>query len=305
MSALNSGWQSAVKKAKKIGNKVDKIVHNYPKLPEFPLGYESLPFQIGKNVSMKSYNTFLDRSESSGYKFRWENRNVYIIEMADLQHEAAVSVLFKYFDRPNNGAIRGPISVYGQPYHYNPTGNGEKIAPDIAVRGSKAHILPSNPHPGLPPGDVKGNPHARIICEVAHAQNINAWNTKCEVWMYQTYVRCLLGIKLFPKIHARLWTRVALPGSVLSTDATLATAGVHVTEWDFGTIQFNTHTPTGCTAPNLINFQVTIPITDVFWDPPIVGGVPTPFAVFMPGTVVGTNFMIDLFDVQQEVLDAD
>ncbi|RIB20816.1 hypothetical protein C2G38_1156198 [Gigaspora rosea] len=165
-----------------------------------------------------------------------------------------------------------------------------------------------------PPGDADGNAHARIVCEVANAQNITAWNTKCETWIHQIYVRCVLGIKLFPKIHigrtvhqamiARLWTRVALPGSVLSTDATLAAAGVYVTEWDFGSIQINSNTPTGCTAPNLINFQITIPIADAFWDPPIVGGVPTPFAVFVPGTVVGTNFVIDLFDVQQEVLAA-
>ena len=53
----------------------------------------SLPFQIGKNVSVENYNTFLDQSESSGYKFRWENGNVYIIEMANEQHEVVVSYL--------------------------------------------------------------------------------------------------------------------------------------------------------------------------------------------------------------------
>ncbi|CAG8709168.1 753_t:CDS:1, partial [Funneliformis caledonium] len=51
-------------------------------------------------------------------------------------------------------------------------------------------------------------------------------------------------------------------------------------------------------------FQVTIPIADVFYDPPIIEGVPTPYAVYVPGTVVGVNFVIDLFEIQQEVLDS-
>ena len=71
----------------------------------------SLPFQIGKNVSVKNYNTFFDRSESSGYEFRWENGNVYIIEMANGQHEAVVSYLQDCFKEPNNGVKRGPRST--------------------------------------------------------------------------------------------------------------------------------------------------------------------------------------------------
>jgi len=54
---------------------------------------------------------------------------------------------------------------------------------------------------------------------------------------------------------------------------------------------------------NLNAFQINIPIADAFYDPPIVGGVLTPYAVLVPGTVVGVNFVIDLFDVQQEVLE--
>ncbi|CAG8577650.1 11187_t:CDS:2 [Paraglomus brasilianum] len=169
---------------KKIGNKVDKTVQNYPKLPKFLLGEENLPFQIGKNGSVKDYNTFLDRNESSGYKFRWENENVYIVDMANQKHGAVVSVLFKWFDRPNNGVIHG---------HYDPTVNGKKIA----VRGSSAHVLlPPTRYPGPPPSDAKGNPHARIICEVANPRNIVDWNQKCEAWMHEDYVRCVLGIKL-------------------------------------------------------------------------------------------------------------
>ncbi|CAG8777455.1 9946_t:CDS:1, partial [Funneliformis caledonium] len=76
--------------------------------------------------------------------------------------------------------------------------------------------------------------------------------------------------------------------------------------WDFGTIHYNSTipTPTDCNALNLNAFQVTITIADVFYDPPIIEGVPTPYAVFVPGTVVGVNFVIDLFKIQQEVLDS-
>ena len=76
----------------------------------------SLPFQIGSNVSVKNYNTFLDHNESTGYKFRWENRNVYIIEMANADHEAVVSTLMDYFKAPNSGVILNPpIMVLSQP----------------------------------------------------------------------------------------------------------------------------------------------------------------------------------------------
>ncbi|CAB4379433.1 unnamed protein product [Rhizophagus irregularis] len=65
-----------------------------------------------------------------------------------------------------------------------------------------------------------------------------------------------------------------LGGSVL---ATLATAGVHVTEWDFGTIQYNnnTPTPTSCNALNNPAFQILIPIIDAFYDPPTIAVVRT------------------------------
>ncbi|CAG8738665.1 6670_t:CDS:1, partial [Funneliformis caledonium] len=42
----------------------------------------------------------------------------------------------------------------------------------------------------------------------------------------------------------------------------------------------------------------------IFYDPPIIEGVPTPYIIFVPGTVVGVNFIIDLFEIQQEVLDS-
>ncbi|UZO24904.1 uncharacterized protein OCT59_017197 [Rhizophagus irregularis] len=82
----------------------------------------------------------------------------------------------------------------------------------------------------------------------------------------------LLGEVVHHAMLARLWT--PLGGSVLSTNAT---AGVHVTEWDFGTIQYNnnTPTPTGCDALNNPAFQILIPIIDAFYDPPTVAVVCT------------------------------
>ncbi|CAG8633105.1 hypothetical protein RhiirA5_409676 [Rhizophagus irregularis] len=207
--------------------------------------------------------------------------------MAKAVHEAAVSYIQDCFKEPNND-------------HYKPTGHGEQFAADISVCGRVPNVIkPLIPHPGPPPSD--GNPHARIIGEIANTQSITALNTKCEAWMHETYVRCVLGIKLFPKqairgscssCNARLWT--PLGGSVLSTNAT---AGVHVTEWDFGTIQYNnnTPTPTGCDALNNPAFQILIPIIDAFYDPPTV-------AVVCTWNSCWYKFGIDLFELQQVVV---
>ncbi|RIB01518.1 hypothetical protein C2G38_2150419 [Gigaspora rosea] len=301
-----------------ISNKVNKIrdnlTHRHPKLPDFHLADESLPFQIGKNISVKEYNDFLDRNESSGYKFHFDKKNIYIIEMAYAPHERVISYLQDCFKEPNNRVKLGPIITSGQSYHYNPIGIGEKIAPDIAVCPRENLVQRANPYPDFPRGDFKRNSHARIICEVANTQKIDLWNTKCETWMHEEYVRCVFGVKIYPKINikrivhqpiiARLWVRQALPGGVLSSNAVLAGNGIYVKEWECGTIHHNTHTPTGCNAPNNNEFQVTIPVRDAFWDPPILGGVPNveDYTAVVPDTVVGENFVIDLYDIQQVVL---
>jgi len=75
----------------------------------------SFPFQIGSNITVRDYNDFLDQNEKIGYKFCWDRGNVYIIEIANPEHESVVSHLFKCFDEPNNGVKRGPIKVLGQP----------------------------------------------------------------------------------------------------------------------------------------------------------------------------------------------
>ncbi|RHZ82899.1 hypothetical protein Glove_103g35 [Diversispora epigaea] len=310
MSASIFLWVKEKKtKAKEISNNL--VRKKYPKLPDFPLGEENLPFQIGTGVSLKEYNSFLDRNESIGYKFNWEDKNVYIIEMANREHEAIVSYLFDCFKLPNNLVnIDPPIEVYGQPYHYNPTNRREKMASDVAVCPSEAHVpRPRDLHPGPPPSDVNNRNHARIICEIGNSQTIAEWETRCNTWMVQKYVRCVFGVKLDPmttsqsqvqrSMIAKLWTRQAIEGSVLSTNTTLAGAGVHIKTWNFGTL-------TGCTGVNLPSYQVTIPISNVFWDPPIAGGIinDTGYVPEIPEEVVGENFVIDLYGIQRWALNA-
>ena len=77
-------------------------------------GY-SLPLEIGSDITLNDYNAFLDRHEKVGYKFRWNNGVVTIIEMTKEEHGAVVSYLFDCFKEPNNGVRRGLISVLGSP----------------------------------------------------------------------------------------------------------------------------------------------------------------------------------------------
>ena len=60
---------------------------------------------------------------------------------------------------------------------------------------------------------------------------------------------------------------------------------------------------TACIGPGLPNYQITIPVRDVFWNPPVVGGVPNT-AGYVPVAPAGLvpNFIIDLFNIQQTVL---
>ena len=65
---------------------------------------------------MRDYNTFLDQNEKIGYKFYWDRGNVYIIEMANADHEAVVATLMKFFEFPSNSVILlPPIRVFPQP----------------------------------------------------------------------------------------------------------------------------------------------------------------------------------------------
>ncbi|CAG8539719.1 2276_t:CDS:2, partial [Cetraspora pellucida] len=166
---------------------------------------------------------------------------------------------------------------------------------------------PIVPHPGPPPSDLNGNSHARIVVEVANYQSTESWITKCELWLQETYVRYVFGIKLHkPRnirdfqgrrlraMTARLWTQ--------------GTAGYQ--EWDFGTIPKGTiiypgHTilTTACTGLGLPNFTVSIPVREVFYGPP--NPVPPGYSPVIPAGLTinpGASFNIDLYDIQQEIL---
>ena len=75
-------------------------------------------------------------------------------------------------------------------------------------------------------------------------------------------------------------------------------------QWDFGTLQKQLQIPTACNAPGLPQYQIQVPVSEIFWDPPIVAGVPNVFGYVpaVPPTVVVANINIDLFIVQQLVL---
>ncbi|PKY51813.1 hypothetical protein RhiirA4_546769 [Rhizophagus irregularis] len=74
-----------------------------------------------------------------------------------------------------------------------------------------------------------------------------------------------------------------------------------INSWDFGTLQLNSQLPTVCNTAGNANYVVTIPASDVFWDPPIVAGDPNlaGYTVTLPGTVTAINFDIDLYRLQQ------
>ncbi|CAG8711939.1 8547_t:CDS:2, partial [Cetraspora pellucida] len=87
-----------------------------PKFPNEPIEENSLPFKIGSNISIKNHNKFLESHELSGYKFEYNDGNIFIIDMCTQVHEAVVALLQRYFNVPNGNEIADPpILVSGQP----------------------------------------------------------------------------------------------------------------------------------------------------------------------------------------------
>ena len=76
--------------------------------------------------------------------------------------------------------------------------------------------------------------------------------------------------------------------------------------WDFGNIKKYSRDPVndppGCNAPNLPAFQITIPISEIFWDPP--SPIPPVYVPAIPGNIIGNNFVIDLYRIHQVALQA-
>ena len=143
---------------------------------------DSFPCKIGSKITAEEYNNFLQRKESSGYKYEHRtNGDVYVIDMSDPEHNAVVELLQDYFNIANGGVIRNkPIRVSGDEckrtplvylvlnlyiidsqifyipllVHFNPTVMGQFIASDVMVKPNGNHVQqPIVPYPGPPPGD--------------------------------------------------------------------------------------------------------------------------------------------------------
>ncbi|RUS33928.1 hypothetical protein BC938DRAFT_483210 [Jimgerdemannia flammicorona] len=275
------------------------------RLPKEPVTVDRLPLRIGTNVSVERYNTFVVLREAPGYKFKLNaDGDVYIVDMADSEHEAVISSLQAVFRVANGGVLwNPPIRVWGQPYHNAPGGGGLLVAPDVAVSPSNVQVqVPIMPYPGPPPGNSQNYPYARIVCEVAIHQSTQDWEARCRNWLQEPYIRFVLGIKVHEKrivrnpqgqyhrsMTARLWQQGApAPG---------------FTMWDFGTLAKHSHIPTGCNAVGVPGFQIQIPTNEIFWDPPIVAGVPNLFGyVAVTPPAVAPIIVIDLYRIQQEIL---
>ncbi|CAG8531845.1 8373_t:CDS:2, partial [Cetraspora pellucida] len=204
-----------------------------------------------------------------------------------------------------------PIEVSGHAFHPDPRGSGAIIAPDITVYPSNAFVPrpPTDLRPPLafiPPSDIDGNPHARVICEVAIGQSVGHLRQKSFTWMQEQYVRAVISIKILdPRRGIREPTTGYFYRSMIVC-AKLYRQGMLVQRWDFGNIKKHAKDPNtdpaGCTAENLPAFQINIPINEVFWDPPFP--IPSTYGPIIPPTanIVGTNFIIDLYRIQREAL---
>ncbi|GES94308.1 hypothetical protein GLOIN_2v1734790 [Rhizophagus clarus] len=268
----------------RIFDRLDEFLHNYPKLPKSSVTESNLPLHIGTKVTIKNYNTFLRNYGSSGYKFQFQINSdnctgeVYIIGMASTVHEDVVLRLQRCFDVPNNGVIDDPlIVVSGQALHNDPNGIGVELAPDATVRPNLAIVQKPATSTRIPPppGDVDGNPCARIMCEVAIGQNVGQLGQKCFTWMVEPYIRAVISIKI---LDPRPGVREPGTGYFFrSMTAKLYRQGMVIQRWDFGNVRKYSNDPLGdfnnpavvlCNTPNDPRFQISVPISEVFWDPP-------------------------------------
>ncbi|CAG8580803.1 5485_t:CDS:2 [Paraglomus brasilianum] len=184
-------------------------------------------------------------------------------------HEGVVSRLQDFFKVPNGGVVDDPpIVVFGQLLHYDPGGSGvPDVAayPDIAFipRPSTSTIIPR------PPMYVE----------------------------FDNNTRAVIGIKILdPRPNIR---ELGTGYFYRTMTAKLYRQGMTV-QWDFGNAKKYSrdpvNDPAGCNAPNLPAFQITIPISDVFWDPPFP--IPPAYVPVIPADIIGSNFIIDLYRIQ-------
>jgi len=297
----------------RIFDQLDEFLHNYPELPKKSVTERSLPLHIGSKVTIENYNTFLHNYGSRGYKFWFHlsddsnTGEVYIVDMASSVHENIVFRLQKFFEVPNNGVVDNPlIVVAGQTLHNKPGGNGVEDAPDVCVSPSVA-IVPKPANSIVvpaPPGNTDGNPHARIMCEIAVGQACGKLGQKCLTWMQEQYVRAVISIKI---LEPRQTIREPTTGYFYRTmTAKLYHQGMPIQRWDFGNIKKYSRDPVNdpscCNAPNLPAFQITIPISETFWDPP--SPIPPAYIPVIPTNIIGNNFVIDLYRIQRIALES-
>ncbi|RHZ69493.1 hypothetical protein Glove_283g92 [Diversispora epigaea] len=305
------------------------LERNFRSVEEKGLKEKHLPLQIGWNLSVETIDAFFECHETPGYKFDIDSKgNVFIIEMEKDEHSATTLRLLDYFRAPNGGNTDNPpIDALINSTHYRPHGAGRQLAPDVAVfpslsfipkpptplsptplpphrrlrYGRRVHPRPPPRHLDIPPVNTSGRPHARIICEIAVSQGYANLVEKCKLWMSQEYVRHVLGIKIY-KVQgtrnakgqfnrcmiAMLWSRQAISPMQI---AVVGQPGLFMEEWNFGTIDYYNGLATTCTRRGLLDYQIRIPVQDVFWNPPIVGGVPytAGYVIIVPGGDDGEN----------------
>jgi len=76
--------------------------------------YDSLPIQIGWNLSVEKIDTFFERQDTRGYKFYINPRgNVFIVEMEKIVYSLVIARLQDYFKVPNGGVVDDPPIVVG------------------------------------------------------------------------------------------------------------------------------------------------------------------------------------------------
>ncbi|CAG8794576.1 15519_t:CDS:1, partial [Racocetra persica] len=89
--------------------------------------------------------------------------------------------------------------------------------------------------------------------------------------------------------------------------AKLYRQGMETQRWDFGNVKKISEDPirdpAPCNSPNLTHFQINIPVSEVFWDPPFP--IPLGYAPTIPSMVAVHNFTIDLYRIQRVALKAD
>ncbi|RHZ76705.1 hypothetical protein Glove_194g31 [Diversispora epigaea] len=148
---------------------------------------------IGSNVSVKQYNKFLTHKAPRGYKYqRKENENVFVIDMSNSEHSYLVGLLYNLFKLPNDSAVLNPTPIN---IHFSPALNGGKIAPDLSITPSLRYIpISVVPHPLPLPSDTT------LRWQITSLMN---HKLKCQLWLQESYVRYVFGIKLYKPKKAK------------------------------------------------------------------------------------------------------